>query len=122
VFRFAQLLYLMLPVYAANMAAPFARYWPAMARPVSERWLGGHKTWLLGDSAKSFFKRRLGIQLGSRWIIADQLDFVVAGLLALMWWVDLGWLDVTVVLALSFVGALAINRLACGLGIKRTPW
>jgi CDP-2,3-bis-(O-geranylgeranyl)-sn-glycerol synthase len=44
--RLLPLLYLMLPVYAANMAPPFVRFWPAPARPISERWLGSHKTWL----------------------------------------------------------------------------
>lgn len=44
--RLAQLLYLMLPVYAANMAAPFTRFWPGRVWPISERWLGSHKTWL----------------------------------------------------------------------------
>jgi hypothetical protein len=35
--RLLQLIYLMLPVYAANMAPPFVRYWPGRARPISER-------------------------------------------------------------------------------------
>lgn len=163
--RLAQLLYLLLPVYIANMAAPFSRCWPAAARPISERWLGSHKTWLgyalavlaatltawaqsrlawqgglvdygdwpalgvtcglaamLGDSAKSFVKRRLGISPGARWVPADQLDFVLAGLLALSWWVDLGWTDVAAVLLVSFVGSLAVNRIAHAIGLKSTPW
>lgn len=40
-----ELMYLMLPVYAANMAAPFARLLPGKPRPISERGLGAHKTW-----------------------------------------------------------------------------
>jgi CDP-2,3-bis-(O-geranylgeranyl)-sn-glycerol synthase len=39
-----QLVYLMLPAYLANMAPPFARYWPGWNRPISRRWLGDHKT------------------------------------------------------------------------------
>ena len=42
--RLVQLLYLMAPAYAANMAPPFVRYWPWWNRPISERWLGSHKT------------------------------------------------------------------------------
>ena len=42
--RFAQLMYLMLPVYMANMAPPFVRYWPGWNRPINSRWLGSHKT------------------------------------------------------------------------------
>jgi CDP-2,3-bis-(O-geranylgeranyl)-sn-glycerol synthase len=160
-----QLLYLMLPVYAANMAPPFVRYWPGPVRPISERWLGRHKTWLgyafaivaatavawgqrrlawtgdlaagagwalfgpvlglaamLGDSAKSFAKRRLGIAPGARWVPADQLDFVVGGLAALACWVDLGLADIALVLGVTFGGALAVNRIAFVLGIKDVPW
>lgn len=47
-------LYLMLPAYAANMAAPFARFWSGWNRPISGPWLGDHKTvvgFLLGVAA-----------------------------------------------------------------------
>ncbi len=46
----AQLLYLMLPAFAANMAPPFVKYWHGWNRPISERWLGSHKT-IIGFSA-----------------------------------------------------------------------
>jgi CDP-2,3-bis-(O-geranylgeranyl)-sn-glycerol synthase len=49
-----QLVYLMLPAYFANMAAPFARFWPGWNRPISRRWLGDHKTvvgFMLGVAA-----------------------------------------------------------------------
>jgi len=160
-----QVAYLMLPVYAANMAAPFARLMPGTPRPVCERWLGSHKTWrgyalalvaatatvglqagirwrgdlidyghplslglicgaaaMAGDSAKSFVKRRLGIAPGRPWIPADQLDYVVAGLLALSTRYTFQAWEVAVILAASFVGALLANRLAARWGIKQTPW
>jgi CDP-2,3-bis-(O-geranylgeranyl)-sn-glycerol synthase len=163
--RALQLLYLMAPVYAANMAAPFARVLPGTPRPISERWLGSHKTWrgcllavmastltawvqarlhwtgglidydawlhlgvlcgvaaMAGDSAKSFVKRRLGIAAGKPWIPADQLDYVLAGLLALSIWHRFGWTDVAIVVAVSFVGSLLVNRLSARLGIKSTVW
>src|SRR5512142_3041998 len=34
----------MAPAYLANMAPPFARFWPGWNRPINERWLGAHKT------------------------------------------------------------------------------
>ena len=40
----AKLIYLMAPAYTANMAPPFVRYWTGWNRPISERWLGAHKT------------------------------------------------------------------------------
>lgn len=43
-FRILQLAYLMLPVYLANMAPPFTRFWRGWNPPISRRWLGSHKT------------------------------------------------------------------------------
>ena len=40
-----RLLYLMAPVYAANMAASLAPLLPGTPRAINERWLGSHKTW-----------------------------------------------------------------------------
>ena len=163
--RLAELVYLMLPVYAANMAAPFARYWPWRNPPISERRLGSHKTtvgfalgvaaavltafvqstigwegsiaaydrWLLlglacgvgalgGDALKSFVKRRVGIVPGARWIPADQLDFVVGGLIALAPFVRLSPVDVVTILVLSFVGDILVNQASFRLGIRRSAW
>lgn len=44
VLHLAKLMYFMAPAYAANMAPPFIRYWTSWNRPISERWLGAHKT------------------------------------------------------------------------------
>ena len=164
-FRIVQLTYLMLPIYLANMAAPFARHWPGWNHPVSARWLGSHKTvvgfalgvaaavgatfvqfragwsgslilydqWLLlglgcgigalgGDSIKSLIKRRLGIAPGRSWVPADQLDFIVGGLLVLSFWARLSWLDVVSILVLSFVGDIVVNHLAFYVGIRDTKW
>lgn len=44
--RILHLIYPILPVYAANMAPPFVRFWPGRVRPISERWRDNHKTWL----------------------------------------------------------------------------
>jgi CDP-2,3-bis-(O-geranylgeranyl)-sn-glycerol synthase len=40
----AELIWLVLPAYAANMAPPFVKYWKGWNRPISERHLGTHKT------------------------------------------------------------------------------
>lgn len=44
VHHFLQLLYFMLPAYAANMAPPFLKYWKGWNPPIARRSLGGHKT------------------------------------------------------------------------------
>jgi CDP-2,3-bis-(O-geranylgeranyl)-sn-glycerol synthase len=77
---------------------------------------------MAGDVTKSFFKRRLGIAPGGRWIPFDQLDFQIGALLFAGHRARLDWLDVAVVLAGGFLGDLAVNRLAFRLGLKETPW
>ena len=55
--RLLEVVYLMLPACFANMAAPFAKFWPGWNRPISSRWLGDHKTvmgFLLGVAAGVF--------------------------------------------------------------------
>lgn len=161
----AQLLYLMLPVYLANMAPPFVRFWPGWNPPISIPLLGSHKTvvgfaagvavavaaafiqsrlrwdgsllwpshWLAagfaagfgamaGDSLKSFFKRRLRIAPGQRWIPFDQLDFILGGLVALSFFVRLDWIDIALICAISFVGDVLVNQLSFYLGIRETRW
>jgi CDP-2,3-bis-(O-geranylgeranyl)-sn-glycerol synthase len=75
-----------------------------------------------GDAAKSWLKRRRGIAPGVRWVPFDQLDFQVGALLATGPGAGLTALDVAMVLALGFLGDLAVNRIAWWLGIKPTPW
>jgi CDP-2,3-bis-(O-geranylgeranyl)-sn-glycerol synthase len=160
-----QLAYLMAPAYLANMAPPFVRFWKGWNRPISERWLGSHKTivgfllgvivgliatrlqsridasfslldyasWpilgvcfgfgaMLGDSAKSFLKRRLGIPPGIPWIPFDQLDFVIGALLLLLPFFKPGVSDIAIILVMTLIGDIAINRLAFLLGIKDSRW
>jgi CDP-2,3-bis-(O-geranylgeranyl)-sn-glycerol synthase len=163
--RLAQLLYLVLPVYLANMAPPFVKFWRGWNPPINAPLLGSHKTvvgfaagvavavatafiqsrlhwdgsllapgdWLAagsaagfgamaGDSLKSFFKRRLRIAPGQRWIPFDQLDFILGGLVALSFFVPLDWIDVVLICTVSFVGGLLVNQLSFYLGIKDTRW
>ena len=160
-----QLLYLMLPAYAANMAPPFVKYWRGWNRPLNRRLLGEHKTivgfmlgvlaallvayaqscigWngnlvdysngsvlglalgfgaMGGDSLKSLFKRARGIPPGQSWMLADQLDFVLGAMIMVWPWARLDWMDAAVILTLSFIGDIAVNHIACWLGIRDTRW
>jgi CDP-2,3-bis-(O-geranylgeranyl)-sn-glycerol synthase len=160
-----KLMYLMLPAYLANMAPPFTRYWTGWNRPISEKWLGDHKTvvgfgaglivamavvfvqsritfdeplirydrWPLlglafgfgamgGDSMKSLMKRRIGIAPGRPWIPMDQLDFVIGSLVLIVPFANVTVLDVATILALSFIGDIAVNHVSHALGIRKTPW
>jgi CDP-2,3-bis-(O-geranylgeranyl)-sn-glycerol synthase len=163
--RLLELAYFMLPAYLANMAPPFVKFWPGWNRPISQKWLGAHKTvmgvglgvangeltafaqsriewfepfhtsthWFAlgfaqgfgamgGDLIKSFFNWRMGIPPGGSWIPADQLDFPIGILLLLSFWIRLGWPDVVAILAMSFVGVVAVNQISFRLGIRDTKW
>ena len=52
-YHLLQLLHLMMPVYVANMAPPFVKFWRGWNVPISERYLGAHKT-VLGFVAGIF--------------------------------------------------------------------
>ena len=75
-----------------------------------------------GDAVKSLIKRRRGIAPGQSWIPADQVDFPIGALVLLWPWVRLDWLDVVVILVITFVGAVAVNHAAFRLGIRDTKW
>lgn len=77
---------------------------------------------MMGDTVKSFYKRRLSIAPGQPWIPADQLDFVLAGLAALSFWVPLTWTDVLWIVVLSFIGDVLVNHASFYLGIRETKW
>jgi CDP-2,3-bis-(O-geranylgeranyl)-sn-glycerol synthase len=77
---------------------------------------------MAGDSLKSFFKRRLQIAPGQRWIPFDQLDFVLGGLVALSFFVRLDLIDIALICSISFVGDVLVNHLSFYLGIRNTRW
>lgn len=164
-FHVASLIYFMAPAYAANMAPPFIRYWTGWNRPISERWLGNHKTvmgfatgvlaallttcaqsriawegglvsyehWvelglrfgmgaMVGDSVKSFVKRRVGIDPGKPWVPWDQLDFVLGALVLVAPWLLLSWSDLIMVLLLSVVGHIIVSHVGYWTGIRDVKW
>jgi CDP-2,3-bis-(O-geranylgeranyl)-sn-glycerol synthase len=163
--RLVEVVYALLPAYVANMAAPFAKFWPGWNRPISHRWLGDHKTvvgfllgiaaailtsylqsrsssslpgfepanWLVpgcaqgvgamaGDAVKSFFKRRVGVPPGGRWIPADEIDFIIGAMVLGSPWLDLTAVDVVLVLGFTFAAHITVNHIAFGLGIRDTKW
>src|SRR5213083_3320199 len=77
---------------------------------------------MAGDCAKSFFKRRLGVEPGRPWIPFDQLDFVLGALVLVVARVALAWADVVTILLLSFCGHILVNHLGYWLGVRDTRW
>ncbi len=83
---------------------------------------------LLGDLCKSFFKRRLGKERGTKWPLFDMYDLVAGSMLLLLVF-DPGWLFkwVTpivflVILVLTPILHRGINIIGYFTGVKKEPW
>lgn len=74
---------------------------------------------LAGDSVKSFFKRRVGIESGQSWIPFDQIDFVLGATIAAMFFVEISLpifiFGIIIIGILSFV----VSSLGFALHIKK---
>jgi len=89
---------------------------------------------LVGDAAKSYFKRRRGKDRGAPWVPFDQLDFVAAGLLAAFLasplladgWVRAALLDDWIVLGTIVLLTpglhFLVNVVGYWLKLKEVPW
>lgn len=83
---------------------------------------------LLGDLAKSFFKRRLGFERGAKFPIVDQLDFV-AGAWVLTYIFEPGWFTdnftfwiIITVLILTPILHRITNIIGYYIKLKKEPW
>lgn len=77
---------------------------------------------LIGDLAKSFFKRRLGLKPGAKFVPFDQTDFAVGALLLIMPVFEITLTIFIVSLVLSFVLHIAVNHLSFYLKIRNEKW
>ena len=77
---------------------------------------------LTGDLIKSFFKRRLGIEPGYKFVPFDQADFVIGALLFVTAFYDLTLKIFLTSLILSFILHIIINHLAFYLKIRNEKW
>ncbi|MDP3765790.1 MAG: CDP-archaeol synthase [Nanoarchaeota archaeon] len=77
---------------------------------------------LSGDLVKSFFKRRLGIKPGARFVPFDQTDFVVGALVFITPIFDLTLSIFVIALLLSFILHIIVNHLAFYLKIRNEKW
>ncbi|MEM3153941.1 MAG: CDP-archaeol synthase, partial [Candidatus Woesearchaeota archaeon] len=110
-------------VFAAVVAglAMWHTYWPFEFSGLKWALAAGIGA-LLGDSIKSFFKRRLGILPGRPWIPFDQVDYAIGALAAGSFVFFPGWLNAFVIVLISFAGHIAANHVAFWLGIRGEKW
>ncbi|MBI3026726.1 CDP-archaeol synthase [Candidatus Woesearchaeota archaeon] len=92
-----------------------------------------YKNWLLfgflmglgamaGDLVKSFFKRKIGIKPGDKFVPFDQTDFVVGSLVFVIPIFGLTLKIFVVSLLLSFVLHILINHAAFYMNIRNEKW
>ncbi len=77
---------------------------------------------LVGDLVKSFFKRRLGIPPGAKFVPFDQIDFVFGALIFITPIFNINFNIFLTSLLLSFVLHIIINHIAFYLKIRNEKW
>ena len=77
---------------------------------------------IFGDAVESFFKRRMDIGSGKPWIPFDQTDFTIGALLFASIIYFPGWAEAVVIVVLSAVGHILINRIGYLLKIRDAKW
>ncbi len=77
---------------------------------------------LSGDMIKSFFKRRVNIKPGNKFIPFDQMDFVIGSFIFIIPLLGFNLRIFIASLLLSFVLDIMVNHLAFYLGIRNEKW
>lgn len=77
---------------------------------------------LLGDTVKSFFKRRIGLGVGKNLIFFDQIDFLLGALVISLPFDRFPIRFILVVIAATFTVHIISNIVAFYMRIKRVPW
>ncbi len=110
-------------------------YLPDFGSPIYAIYLGGvlGAGALFGDALKSFFKRRLNIERGGKWPLADQLDFVAgswlfAFIFANSWFMEnfvgaggKAWIMLITAVMIPVLHRL-MNVIGYAIGLKKVPW
>ena len=77
---------------------------------------------IFGDAVKSYHKRKVGIEEGKPWLVFDQVEFVVGGIL-FSWFIYVPQAEVVlIILLLSPLLHVIVNYLGYLLGIKKNKF
>ncbi len=77
---------------------------------------------MFGDIVESFFKRRIGLKRGEKWLIFDQVDFIIGGLLFSLI-VRIPEIEIIIILLfITFFVHKYSNLFAFKLKLKKVPW
>lgn len=77
---------------------------------------------IIGDLAKSFFKRQKNHPPGTPWIPFDQLDYVIGALVFSALVYVPSWQHLTTIIVVSFLFHVAANHIGYYLGIHDVKW
>jgi len=72
-----------------------------------------------GDALESFIKRQRGIKPGQSWFPFDQLDYIIGGLFASFWVIELTMEEYVAVIIVWFCLHLITNYIGYLLGIRK---
>lgn len=76
---------------------------------------------IVGDAVKSFFKRQVGIKPGHNWLVFDQIDYVLGGILFSMLLFQLPLGDYLIVIGLGLILHPIINVVSWVLKLQDKP-
>ena len=74
-----------------------------------------------GDLIESFAKRRIGISSGKSWFFFDQIDYVIGGIIASLFFIVLPWQQYVWMLVFWFLVHLIVSYIGYRVGLKDEP-
>ena len=77
---------------------------------------------MMGDLLKSFFKRRIGISAGKRWLFFDQLDFVLGSFLCILPFFAVPGTIMLMSIILSFFWDIIVDHVGYWIGMRKEKW
>lgn len=103
-------------LYVAEIGSVLALFDYRALPALTGAWLGFGA--ILGDAAKSFFKRRVGIAPGKPWIGPDEIDFYLGAAAVAACFVSLPLVPLLISIPVVIAGHLLSNVIAWALGLK----
>ncbi len=100
---------------ATAIAAPMLRLDPGLGLTLAT---GA----MLGDLFSSFLKRRFHMAPGGMALGLDQIPEALLPLVIVCWWLDIGWEQIVVIVALFMLLELVLSRLAFRWRIRQRPY
>lgn len=76
---------------------------------------------IIGDAAKSFFKRQTDIPSGQSWFVFDQIDYILGGIIFSIFYWPLTLLQYLSIVIIFFLLHIIVTNIGFVLGLKEKP-